>query len=128
MADTHATQLAVAQCEREQVRFGKYQSVRAKVEAILEYPDIRDLGAVAERLHWSSRTFKRRLRQEGYSFTQLLNQARKREAQRLLLEPGVSIESIAERLGYSDPANFSRAFRKSAGITPSSYRQLVPPR
>ena len=41
---------------------------------------------------------------------------------KLLDEPGLDIARIAELLGYSDAANFTRAFRKQASMTPSAYR------
>jgi len=36
----------------------------------------------------------------------------------------MSIDEIAEHLGYSDPSNFGRAFRKWEGISPSAWRGL----
>ena len=66
------------------------------------------LEQVAERLFMSSRTLKRRLQQTGLGFQQLLDEARKRDAIKLLQNTSLTIEQIALRLGYTDPANFTR--------------------
>jgi len=39
--------------------------------------------------------------------------------------PELSLEEIAERLGYSDVANFSRAFRRWTNVAPGAYRRGV---
>ena len=53
----------------------------------------------------------------------MLDEARKRDAMRLLENSALSVEQVALRLGYSDPANFTRAFRKWSGFTPRQYRE-----
>jgi AraC-like DNA-binding protein len=47
---------------------------------------------------------------------------RRNEAFILLTEGRLSIEQIAGRLGYRDPANFTRAFKAWTGETPRQYR------
>jgi AraC-like DNA-binding protein len=41
----------------------------------------------------------------------------------LLRSSDLSIETVAERVGYSDVANFTRAFRRWTGSTPAAYRR-----
>ena len=72
----------------------------------------------------SSRTLTRRLQQTGLGFQQLLDEARKRDAIKLLQNTSLTVEQIALRLGYTDPANFSRAFKKWTGEPPSQYRTI----
>lgn len=127
MSDAEASKLAIAQCERELALLGEADDVPMRVRAILnqqhgEYPD---LNAVAERLFMSSRTLKRRLQQHGVSFQQILDDVRRRDAIRLLENPALNLDQIAHRLGYADPANFTRAFRKWTGQPPSVYRQSL---
>lgn len=124
MADPVAARLALDQLEREMAMLESQQDILAKVRAILShqpghYPD---LETVAEKLFMSSRTLKRRLQQHQASFQQLLDEIRRRDAVRLLENSRLTVEQIAQHLGYSDPANFTRAFRKWTGATPSQYR------
>jgi AraC-like DNA-binding protein len=71
----------------------------------------RSLTDVAATLRVSSRTLQRRLRQEGTSFDQLVDDARR--AQALLLEQlGTPAKEIAYRLGFHDPSALSRARRR----------------
>jgi len=62
---------------------------------------------------------------EGLSYSQLLHRARMRLAASWLAETTVPVTEIAASLGYSDPANFTRSFRRKAGVSPKQYRDLV---
>lgn len=81
------------------------------------------LTRMAAHMCMSPRTLKRRLQAHGVRFRQLLDRARFRESARLLEQSELTVEQIALRLGYSSPANFSRAFRRWAGHPPGVYRR-----
>lgn len=81
------------------------------------------LESIALRNRVSTRTIDRHLRRENLSFRVLLNQVRFERACELLQESDVTVEQIALLLGFSDPANFSRAFRRAIGVPPSDYRK-----
>ena len=83
--------------------------------------------SAAEMLGWSVRTLQRRLREEGTTYRRLLLETRHREARRLLLATEAPVHVIAERVGYTDPANFARAFRGHWGLSPQSLRDLEGP-
>lgn len=70
----------------------------------------------------SERTLARHLEAEGAAFRPLALQIRHRRACELLNAP-TSISEIARILGYSDSANFSRAFKAQAGVSPQGWRQ-----
>ena len=70
----------------------------------------------------SSRSLRRHLQAEGSSFKKLLDEARQRDAVRLLADRRLGLSQIATMLGYQDPANFTRAFRQWTGTTPQRYR------
>lgn len=112
------------QCERELALLGYSANVVEQVRAILESCSGRylDLEATADRLHMSSRTLKRKLQQQGMPFQQILDEVRKKASIRLLQNQSMTINAIAARLGFSDPANFRRAFRKWTGCSPSEFR------
>lgn len=124
MADPVAAQLAVEQCERELALFDNSNDLAAQVRALLaqHQGQYLQLEAVAERLFMSSRTLKRRLQQAGLGYQQLLDEARKRDAIKLIQNTTLTIEQVAQHLGYTDAANFTRAFKKWTGETPSRYR------
>ncbi|MDO8329617.1 MAG: AraC family transcriptional regulator [Fluviicoccus sp.] len=83
------------------------------------YPDMEN---VSRRLFMSGRTLKRRLQQAESSFQQLLDEARHADASRLLSASTMTIEEVATWVGYGDPSNFSNAFRRWTGMTPSAFR------
>jgi AraC-like DNA-binding protein len=80
---------------------------------------------VAARLGVSRRTFARHLEREGVTYKDLLEQARRELATQYLSEPGLEIEQIALRLGYSETAAFSRAFRRWSGQSPAAFRRAL---
>jgi AraC-like DNA-binding protein len=129
-ADSVTAQLVTQQCERELTLLGYSGDLPGRVRALLVagkggYPG---LEAVAAQLHQSSRTLKRRLQAHGFSYQALLDEARKRDSIRLLDDFTLSVEQVAVRIGYSDPANFTRAFRKWTGAAPSVYRTRLEPK
>lgn len=77
---------------------------------------------VAELLHMSKRSLQRSLRSRGTSYRDLLNATLQVLAKRELADPSLSIADVASRLGFSDPANFSRAFRRWTGQSPQAFR------
>ncbi len=117
--------LVEEQCRRELEQLGLERDLVAQVRAALrdardEYPD---LETVAERVHMSGRTFKRKLREHGTSFRELVEATRRAEAMRLLNTTGLSVAQVAGRLGYADASSFSRAFHKWTATTPGAFRE-----
>lgn len=81
------------------------------------------LEDLARRVNVSGRTIDRHLKKENLQFRDLSQQVRYERACALLREPNTSIFSVALSLGFSEPANFSRAFRRVMGMTPGEYQQ-----
>ena len=76
----------------------------------------------ARAIGMSTRTLQRELHREGTDFRSLANAARSARAKELIRHTDVSITGIAAELGYSTPANFSRAFREATGCGPREFR------
>ena len=64
----------------------------------------------------------RRLKAEGATYEQVLDGLRSRLAMRLLRDQGLTVKEAAFRLGFSDPAAFSRAFKRWTGSSPRKAR------
>ncbi|UCH54050.1 MAG: AraC family transcriptional regulator ligand-binding domain-containing protein [Pseudomonadota bacterium] len=81
---------------------------------------------VAAALHLSVRSMQRKLGESGTSFADLLEETRRELAYQYLGNSQMSVSEITYLLGFADPANFTRAFRRWSGTSPSQYR--LPPR
>lgn len=84
------------------------------------YPNAEE---VAMTFGMAERTFRRGLQQEQTSFRKLLDQVKLETAQRLLKDRSLSVEQVADKLGYAESAAFIRAFQRWTGKSPSAYRQ-----
>jgi AraC-like DNA-binding protein len=78
---------------------------------------------VASKLGTTRRSLQRRLNMHGATFNGLVEMVLMRQAKDLLCRSGARVTDIALQLGYADPAHFSRAFRRSTGVSPSLFRQ-----
>lgn len=101
------------------------QCISDLVQLVLSYEDYRSISAkkMAEFMCLSSRTLTRRLNNEGTSYRKLFLCSRINHAKRLLRTDAIRITEISRRLGYKDPSNFSKAFKKYTGTTPGKYRR-----
>ncbi len=81
------------------------------------------LEEIADATNMSARTLQRRLTDNGLKFNDLLNQAKFDHAKEKLRNSQTPITEIAESLGYSDAAHFTRAFNRWSGISPSDFRK-----
>jgi len=81
--------------------------------------------AVANAMKVSTRTLQRRLQEEGISFQQLLEKTRRELALQYLGQPQLTLFEIACMLGFADPSNFFRAFKRWFGLPPGQYREQV---
>jgi AraC-like DNA-binding protein len=120
--DPAASRLTLEQCERELEALAP--RVASRVRTLLPSGSgFRSLEEVAAVMHVSARTLKRRLAEEGTSFTLLLEQGRRARAEELLRSPRRTLDAIAAELGYADVASFTRAFRRWTGVPPGAWRK-----
>ena len=77
---------------------------------------------VAAELNSSVRTLRRKLRDKGTSFKELLTQTRRELGERYIHDHSISLTEIAFLLGFSDSSSFSRAYRTWTGQSPSEQR------
>lgn len=94
--------------------------VERRLEPLLASGEV-GIERLARDLGYSRQTLYRRLKAEGTTYEQLLDGLRHRLALRFLRE-GLAVKDAAYRLGFSDPAAFSRAFKRWTGSSPSGAR------
>lgn len=122
-SDPLAYRLAVAELKRTLDQRSGATSFSEKVRQLLEKsPGQRSGQWVADELAVSTSTLKRRLSEEGTTFRELRQSCLRESAMMLLLTRSMSASQIATELGYGDLANFSHAFKRWTGRSPSEYR------
>ena len=99
------------------------ERVRATIQRRLtgNRPKMQD---IARELHVSSRTLQRRLQDAGYSFQQVLEEARHQLARHYLNDSLLELNETAYLLGYEDASSFVRAFRTWEGMPPAHWRDM----
>lgn len=126
LADQQVQRQAAQQCEQQLQQWRKSQRYSGQIQRMLgrakgQFPTF---DQVADELAMSTRTLRRRLQEEGTSYQELLEKWRYDMAHQYLLTTRLSIQQISYLLGYNDPANFGRAFRKThAGVSPLNFRK-----
>jgi AraC-like DNA-binding protein len=101
---------------------GLVSHVRQLLNESLKSGDSR-LETVAQKMGISVRTLQRKLREEGTSHHDLLDEIRSDLSRRYLQEPELAICEVAYLLGFSEPSAFHRAFRRWTGSTPKEFRR-----
>ena len=81
-----------------------------------------NLDVVAGKLAMSPRNLQLKLKEEGTTYQEVLDDLRKKIALDNLKEPGASIGDLAFLLGYSDQSAFNHAFKRWTGKTPRQFR------
>jgi len=114
------------QAEQQLSRLARGQSVReqvcAQIEARLGEAPV-GIDDIARLFNMTARTLQRRLRDEGVAFGDLRDGIRHRLACQELAAGEVPMDVLAQRLGFSDTANFYHAFRRWEGQTPGAWRK-----
>jgi AraC-like DNA-binding protein len=77
---------------------------------------------IADEINISARTLQRRLEDQESSVKKIVDETRHQLALDFLSQDHYSIKEIAYNLGFSDPSNFSRAFKRWEGMTPREFR------
>ncbi len=80
---------------------------------------------IATRLTVSAQHLRRLLREESTSFREIREEILRDEAIASLVRGAETVEELSERLGFSEPSAFRRAFRRWTGSPPGSYRPVA---
>lgn len=125
-ANAEELQEATRTCRRMEMEQSYGEFARRVRQALFDRltmdPESHELAAD---LGVSAQTLARRLAEVGTKYSDMKNDLRKSQATWYLEHTELSIEAIASQLGYADPANFSRAFKRWHCMTPRSMRQTL---
>jgi AraC family transcriptional regulator, regulatory protein of adaptative response / methylphosphotriester-DNA alkyltransferase methyltransferase len=92
-----------------------------------EYGADLSLDDIARRIASSRRQLQRAFAEIGQTtFRDHLTQVRMRRAAEMLASRGLTVREVAHRVGYRQPAQFAKAFRRHLGVSPSTYRSQAP--
>lgn len=98
--------------------------IRSLIGRDLSQP-LPDFETVAEHLHLSPQTLRRRLRDEHTSYREIKDELRRDVALYYLARPNYTIDEIACLVGFTEASTFHRAFKKWTGSTPGAYREAT---
>lgn len=101
-------------------------SLTSQVEALIGKDFSRPLPSaeeIASALNLSVSTLRRRLLEEHTSYQTIKDECRKRSALHYMGSPQLSINDVAELMGFDDPSAFFRSFKRWTGMTPGEYRR-----
>lgn len=123
-ADSIVAKRVAQTCEAELTQLNAQARTISKIRRTLRAAgkDLPSLNEMALTQHMSERTLKRRIAEHGTTYRALVDEVRRERATTLLAQPKLTVEQVATRLGYTDPAAFHRAFQRWYGTTPGLYR------
>jgi AraC family transcriptional regulator, regulatory protein of adaptative response / methylphosphotriester-DNA alkyltransferase methyltransferase len=91
-----------------------------------EYRDELALDDIAHRLASSRRQLQRAFAEAGETtFRSYVQRVRMARAAELLRDPALPVNRVAAAVGYRQPAQFAKAFRRHHGRPPSAYRRAA---
>ena len=123
-ADPIAYQTELAGLQARMASLGTNDDITERLRRLLDgHRSLITIEEAAPKLHLSVSTLKRRLAEAGTSFRALREAVLHERALRLLDDRSLSLDTIAGRLGYSDLANFSHAFKRWTGVSPGAFRR-----
>jgi AraC-like DNA-binding protein len=121
----YASDVLSAHAEALLERLASSKSTRGRVESLLTpvlHTGDASIDMIAGKLGLSRQTLFRKLKAEGVTFEKVLDDLRHKMALHYLSEKKVSVHETAYLVGFSDPAAFSRAFKRWTGSSPRMMR------
>ncbi|GIO40362.1 response regulator transcription factor [Paenibacillus apis] len=100
--------------------------IQKHVQDHLHDPDEISLVRLAELVYFNPSYLSRLFKQvTGQNLSEYISAARMAKAKRLLENPDIKIQDVAELVGYGTATNFTRSFRKATHMTPQEYRASI---
>ena len=98
--------------------------IRKRIKSVDNSAEVPSIHELAESCNLSARSLQRRLEDENVSYRQLWDEVLFERAVSLMQDPAVTTTEISNRLGYPYPGNFTRAFKRTSGVSPDCFRSL----
>ncbi|MCH2039184.1 MAG: AraC family transcriptional regulator [Saccharospirillaceae bacterium] len=129
MANNASFREAINICQQDLEQLENQDSLATQIQQLLlsgsqQFPT---LETTARCFYMTPRTLHRRLKEEGTSYKFLVEDVRHRLALQHFKKGNLTIQQVAYALGYSDVANFRRAFKRWQGVPPSEYIESLKP-
>lgn len=96
--------------------------LRRLLDSVVRVGGDLSIECVSEMLEVGPRSLQRRLKAEQTTYREIVNDVRHWRSRELILDSDLPFSEIARILGYTDEANFKRAYRRWAGAPPSHLR------
>lgn len=118
-----AERLSREECKSQLRKLLRQNSFSSSIQDLIydEAMGISPLSDILEKIGISERSLQRKLESEGTNFRELVDKIRCEKAIQLIKNPSLSLENIANHLGYTNTKNFSRAFKRWTGKSPRRY-------
>lgn len=126
-ANTELTSMAANCCKDELVEINS-TNLLSEIREILrkDIANMPTISQIATRLFMSTSKLQRKLKERGTTYQNLKSEEMLVAARGLLYQKELSLDEIAERLGFNNPSNFSKSFKSYEGVTPKQFRSSVP--
>ena len=123
--DAVASEQLLQQCQLLLAKMSRQNPLIDQVRQLLlarpgRFPEV---AGIAGQIGLSERSLRRRLSEENTSYKALLDEARFNLAKQYLLETRLPLQEIAVLLGYTEPGNFTHAFKRWTGTSPRAFRE-----
>lgn len=124
LANSLTRELLEEQCKIQEIALFGHNSFEGKIRQIIQAMEneIPNLESIAKMHFLTARTMRRKLKEQGVTFQQLVNEELSKKALQYLSTTNLTIEQISMCLGYSESASFIHAFKRWTGKTPKAYR------
>jgi len=122
---TYATLLALCDDLHDQLQHRVGVAGKVRNFLLTKLGGHMSLEDVAAHFNTPERTLRRKLREQGTSFREIVDQLRAEVAVKYLRDTQMTIDDIAYALGFSETANFRHAFHRWKSASPREFRQTL---
>ncbi len=124
MSHEQVAEVCIKQCEEMAVRLGRKDELIESIKQIIASSSFKttQLDEVAVSIQIGKRTLQRKLRSLNTTFQEVLDETRSDFTKTYLLNTNLSVEQIADRIGFSEVTNFRHAFKRWTGMTIRAFK------